>query len=111
MVHSTPNDDPSVHHPVTFEPHSLLARVMGTARVEVNTFHHQAVDRVGGELRAVAWSPDGIIEGVEAEGFPFVIGVQWHPELLTSPHDRLFEAFVRAAAQFAATRAPAVGAW
>ena len=38
------------------------------ARREVNSFHHQGVDRLGHGLRAVAWSPDGVIEGVEAPG-------------------------------------------
>ena len=56
---------------------------MRRRRARVNSFHHQAINRLGGGLRAVAWSPDGVIEGVEAPARPFVLGVQWHAETLT----------------------------
>ena len=64
----------------------------------MNSFHHQAVDRVGFGLRAVAWAPDGTVEGIEGEGERLVIGVQWHAETLDGgPHPRLFAALVEAA--------------
>jgi putative glutamine amidotransferase len=86
-------------HPVRIAPSSRLARLMGTTEAEVNSYHHQAVDRLGIGLRAVAWSQDGVIEGVEAQGPAFAVGVQWHAEcLLDRPEQRrLFEGFVRAA--------------
>jgi putative glutamine amidotransferase len=74
---------------------------MGVTACEVNSFHHQAVDRLGAGLHAVAWAPDGIVEGVElASSRQFVVGVQWHAEGLVSrsEHARLFERFVHAAA-------------
>jgi len=78
-----------------------LGRILGTLEIEVNSFHHQAVKRLGRGLREVAWAPDGIIEGVELPGADgFVVGVQWHPEDLVE-HDpvarSLFAAFVDAA--------------
>jgi gamma-glutamyl-gamma-aminobutyrate hydrolase PuuD len=60
----------------------------------VNSFHHQAIDRVGRGLRVVARAADGTIEGVEGSGF--VVGVQWHAETLPQQL-RLFEALVAAA--------------
>src|SRR5438132_1560134 len=57
-----------------------------------------AVGRLGLGLRAVAWSPDGVIEAVESTRHPFLIGVQWHPELGALGDERqrrLFEALVR----------------
>ena len=74
-------------------PGSRLHRVMRRRRARVNSFHHQAVNRLGNGLRAVAWSPDGVIEGVEAPARPFVLGVQWHAETLTArpEHAALFE--------------------
>ena len=66
----------------------------------MNSFHHQAVEQLGRGLRAVAWAPDGTIEGIEAAGSRFVLGVQWHAETLDrpgQPHPRLFEALVAAA--------------
>ncbi|MDX6667457.1 MAG: putative glutamine amidotransferase [Solirubrobacteraceae bacterium] len=88
-------------HNVEIAPDSLLARLMGSTACEVNSFHHQAVDRLGAGLQAVAWAPDGIVEGVElASSRQFVVGVQWHAEGLVSrsEHARLFERFVHAAA-------------
>jgi putative glutamine amidotransferase len=89
-------------HPVTIAPGSLLARTMKRRRAQVNSFHHQAVNRLGAGLRAVAWSPDGVIEGIEAPARPFLIGVQWHVEILVDrrEHAALFSALVRAAAEF-----------
>ena len=69
----------------------------------MQSVHHQAVGRLGDGLRAVAWSEDGVIEAVESERHPFVIGVQWHPELdaLSDPRPmRLFEALVAAAGTY-----------
>ena len=48
----------------------------------MNSFHHQAVDRLGRGLRAVAWAPDGVIEGIEGDGRALYLGVQWHVETL-----------------------------
>jgi len=78
-----------------------LGRVLGSLEVNVNSMHHQAIDRVGFGLREVAWAPDGVIEGVEMPGEDrFVLGVQWHPEELVG-HDQaarnLFTAIVEAA--------------
>ena len=88
-------------HEVTIAEDSRLAALMGRTHAEVNSFHHQAVDRLGHGLRAVAWSGDGVIEGVEAPGRPFVIGVQWHAETLVHrpEHAALFSALVDAAAR------------
>ena len=89
-------------HAVEVAPESLLARALGTERLEVNSFHHQAAERLGGGLRAVAWSPDGVIEGIEAPDRDFVVGVQWHAEgILALPEQAaLFSAFIGAARRF-----------
>jgi gamma-glutamyl-gamma-aminobutyrate hydrolase PuuD len=64
---------------------------------DVPTHHHQAVEKVGDGLVAVAWAEDGIVEAIEGTnpGEEFVVGVQWHPEQGTDP--RLFRALVTAA--------------
>jgi putative glutamine amidotransferase len=69
-----------IHH-VRVDPDSLVASVLGTDQLGVNTLHHQAVAQPGAGLRVVATSDDGLIEAVEHEDRR-VIGVQWHPELL-----------------------------
>ncbi len=97
----------AVTHGVTIAPGSRLARTMGRTRAEVNSFHHQAVNRLGTGLRAVAWSPDGVIEGIEAPGRDFLLGVQWHAELLTERREQaaLFAWLVGAAFAFEARAA------
>jgi len=80
-------------HDVKIDPASLLASVAGGTALGVNSLHHQAVDRLGAGLRAVAWSPDGVVEGLESDDvFARLLGVQWHPELLVDhrAHERLF---------------------
>jgi putative glutamine amidotransferase len=70
-------------HEVRLLPGSRLRQVLGEDKVAVNSFHHQAVKELGEGLRASAWSvDDGLIEGIEADGCRFVLGVQWHPESL-----------------------------
>jgi putative glutamine amidotransferase len=70
-------------HAVELEDGSLAASLLG-ARIDVNSLHHQVVDRVGEGLRATGRSPDGAVEVLELEGGD-VLGVQWHPELLARP--------------------------
>ena len=71
-----------LRHPVTLEPDSQLGKAIGQREISANTYHKQAVDRVGTGLRIVATSPDGIIEGLEDPTFPLLVAVQWHPERL-----------------------------
>jgi putative glutamine amidotransferase len=90
----------TVTHDVEVESGSRLARVLGAAALRVNSFHHQAVERLGDGLRAVAWAPDGTIEGIEGAEDRLVLGVQWHAETLDEverPQARLFGALVDAA--------------
>jgi len=64
--------------------------------IRVNTSHHQAVKTVGKGLKAMAWAKDGVIECIEGtERGKWVLGVQWHPELLNDAvSDEIFETFV-----------------
>lgn len=85
-------------HPVSIDPESRLADVLGGSEIDVNSFHHQAIDRLGEGLVVSARAPDGTIEAVEDPSRRFVIGVQWHAETLTHrPYEAaLFERFVDA---------------
>jgi putative glutamine amidotransferase len=90
----------TIAHTVTVEGDSQLAKVVGGTTISVNSLHHQAVTRVGDNVRIVAQSPDGIIEGVEVSDKFFIMSVQWHPEDLVDHEDSaysLFAAFVEAA--------------
>jgi gamma-glutamyl-gamma-aminobutyrate hydrolase PuuD len=95
--HAVRGDDPSRPvHPVMVEHDTLLSRIIASDRCQVNSRHHQAVDRVGEGLVVVARAHDGIVEGVERTDRRFVLGIQWHPEdqVDVFPEQRrLFEAF------------------
>jgi len=96
-------------HDVKLEPGSLTAGCLGDREVRVNSFHHQAVDRLGSGLRAVGWAADGVIEALEAPDRNFTVAVQWHAEsMVHSPEqDRLLAAFARAAVSYGAGAARA----
>jgi putative glutamine amidotransferase len=91
-------------HRVRIDPGSRLATVMGVTEAEVNSFHHQAVHRLGQRLRAVAWAPDGIVEGIEGDGPELYLGVQWHAESLVERDEQLalFRALVEESDRFGA---------
>lgn len=93
-----PVDEPA--HPVTVIPDTLLARILGTTWLLVNSYHHQAIDRPAPGLVITAYAPDGVIEAAELPSATFVVAVQWHPERLYRQHplhQALFAALVDAA--------------
>jgi putative glutamine amidotransferase len=88
-------------HEVEILPGTRLREILGTERVAVNSFHHQSVKGLGGDLVLSARSPDGVVEGIEVPRGTrrFVVGVQWHPESFWDHppgFGSLFEALVRA---------------
>ncbi len=86
-------------HSVRIAARSLASRVLGARSVEVNSFHHQAVDMLGEGLVATAWAPDGTVEAIEDRRHSFLLGVQWHAETLIENAGQLalFRALVDAA--------------
>lgn len=89
-------------HTVSISPDARLARIVGTDTLPVNSLHHQSVKDAAPGLVVAGWSPDEIIEAVEASDHPFAVGVQWHPEELVGNDDRalrLFGALVDASRQ------------
>jgi putative glutamine amidotransferase len=110
LAHRQPGD-PSKHtHGVSVVPGSRLEAILGHRHVEVNSFHHQAVDAIGERLTVTAQAEDGTVEAFEAVDRDFVIGVQWHAECLVDHEEQaaLFSALVDACvARAAATASPA----
>ncbi len=83
-------------HEVAIEPDSLLAKIAGRGRWQVNSRHHQAADRIGAGLRLSARDPeDGTIEGLERPDRRFVLAVQWHPEDQVFEHPEQLKLFQR----------------
>lgn len=77
----THQGEEDVYHSIRCRSGSLLERLLGPCPV-VNSAHHQAVDRLGRDLKASAWAPEGFVEGFENNILP-VLGVQFHPERLS----------------------------
>jgi putative glutamine amidotransferase len=100
--HRQPEVGSAPTHAVRLEAGSLTAACLGDSVVRVNSFHHQAVDRLGRNLRAVGWAPDGVVEALEATDRTFVVAVQWHAEsMVDAPEQaRLVAAFADAARSY-----------
>ncbi len=68
-------------HRVRLLEGSMLATLASTSGALVNSHHHQAIETVGSDLIATAWTADGLVEALEdSRRDRFVVGVQWHPE-------------------------------
>jgi putative glutamine amidotransferase len=87
-------------HDVTFLEGSLAAEVFAAPAVTVNSLHHQSLATPADTIQIEGFSSDGVIEAVSVPSCRFVLGVQWHPELLfkSMPAQlKPFEALVEAA--------------
>lgn len=88
-----------VVHKDTLAPGSIVAQIFGKETLSVNSYHHQAVKEPGENVTFTAWSEDGVPEALEISGkHPFVVGVQWHPEMMFDSEEQLkiFQAFTEA---------------
>jgi putative glutamine amidotransferase len=92
---------------LTLDEDSRVYRVLRCNPCRVNALNHQAVDALGTGLRVVGRDTAGIVQAIEALGDNFLIGVQWHPELLphSRPQQRLFRALIAAARDHLAAEA------
>jgi putative glutamine amidotransferase len=99
---AAPGRHPAVHS-IRVKPDTRLAGIIGAGEHDVNSRHHQAVERVGKDLVVSAIAADGVIEALELTGnAAFAVAVQWHPEdrvAVNAADRKLFEAFALAMAQ------------
>lgn len=97
-LQKAPNTHPS--HYVEVEKGSLLESLAGGERIQVNSYHHQSLKVVPPVFKVTGMANDGIIEAIESTNQQFILGVQWHPELLSVKGDavslRIFEEFIGA---------------
>jgi putative glutamine amidotransferase len=99
-------------HEVEVDGNSKVAGIMETNAIRVNSYHHQAIKDLSGDLVAVAHSSDGVIEAAEAPNLSerWLVGVQWHAEAMRDAdpqNHNLFRAHVSAAERYALRRAAA----
>ena len=102
-----PYGDPA-RHAVTVQADSDLGQILAQSEVVPVSWHHQAIRRVADGLKVVAQADDGTIEAVEMPDHPWLIGVQWHPEMSAAEdpsQQRIFDAFVQAVVDLTQERA------
>lgn len=84
-------------HSIEIDPASKLFEIIGERSIRVNSFHHQSVKDIARGFKVTARAKDGIIEALESQNYPFVLGVQFHPEAMWQKHPKmaaLFKAFI-----------------
>jgi len=97
LRHTDPGEAGKSFHDVKIDEDSLLFGIVKRTSINVNSSHHQVINRLGTGLRATAIASDGVIEAIELPDQVFTLGVQWHPEsIFRRSHSRaLFSAFVK----------------
>lgn len=99
LAHNQPFYYTSPCHRVSLSENTRLRQIAGSASIEVNSMHHQAVKDAAPGLTVCGHASDGLIEALEMKEYPYLIGVQWHPEFLyesCSHAENLFKSFVNA---------------
>ncbi|KQZ85793.1 glutamine amidotransferase [Microbacterium sp. Root166] len=94
---------------VRIEGGSRLAGLVGDGTLDVHSYHHQGVDRLGDGLVATATTDDGLVQAIESDGDGYLVGVQWHPEE-NAEDRRLFAGLVAEASVYANRSVGKVGA-
>ncbi len=97
LAHEQTNPRNEAGHSVALKQGTMLYKIAGRVKMQVNSAHHQAVDAAAPGLKVNALAPDGVIEGIEDPARRWFVGVQWHPEFAIDAGDvRLFDSFVAA---------------
>lgn len=97
IAHQQPFSYKVPSHRVDVVPETLLAQISQSSVLQVNSMHHQAVKDLAPGLVACGFGPNKLIEAIEKPDYPFLLGVQWHPEYLWEKDMaafRLFKSFV-----------------
>ena len=89
LQHEQQNPRDETSHKVNIKKNTKLNSILKKNQIQVNSAHHQAVNKVGNNLIASAHASDGIIESIEHIKHNWCIGVQWHPEFLITNEDNL----------------------
>jgi len=89
-------------HTVDLKPGTILQQIFGSTSLLTNSLHHQAIKQLASVFTVNAQTKDGLIEGIENQANPFILAVQWHPEMMVAYEpqmQKLFDYFVKVVAQ------------
>jgi putative glutamine amidotransferase len=98
VQHRAPPREP-IPHALRILPDTSLGILLKQEQIEAASWHHQGIKTLGRGLKPAGYAPDGLVEACELPGYPWVVAVQWHPELTaaTDPTQQgLFDALVKA---------------
>jgi len=107
VEHAQQNDGVTKENPshrVNTTPGSLLEQTYGASSIEVNSFHHQAIKDLAPDLEINGVAADEVIESVNRPGNGWILGVQWHPEMMFRAHPEHLKPFSALVAQAAQNR-------
>ena len=97
LNHEQPNPRNEPGHYVNIKRDTKLHKIVKTTQINVNSAHHQAINKFPDNIKINAVAQDGIIEGIEDHKYKWCIGVQWHPEFLINNEDKkIYESFIKA---------------
>lgn len=91
ISHRDPEEEDFAYHDITIEEDTILAGMLGTGPISVNSWHHQGIKDLGDGLIVTATAEDGLVEAIQKEWAPCIIGVQFHPEWHVDDGDDLFQ--------------------
>ena len=89
MEHEQANPRNKTSHSVEIKKQTKLFEIIQDSEIQVNSAHHQAVNKLGKNLIISGLARDGIVESIESTEHDWCIGVQWHPEFLITEADKL----------------------
>lgn len=80
VLHRAPPREP-ILHTIQVEPNTRLAKIMGQQEFSCFSWHHQSIRNLAPNLIVSAYAPDGVVEAIELPDHPWLVGIQWHPEI------------------------------
>ena len=93
--HEQKNPRNQTSHSIIIKKNTKLIKITKKNKIQVNSAHHQSVDKLGKNLITSAVGEDSIVEAIEHTNHPWCLGVQWHPEFLITTYDKLlFKNFI-----------------
>jgi len=99
VTHRSPSGDPTIHE-VSVHTDTKLASILKCNRLKGSSWHHQAIRRIADGFKVTASADDGLVEAVEMSDHPWLVAVQWHPELTATKdpaQQYLFDSLVESA--------------
>lgn len=89
IKHNQVNFPSMVSHSVDLMDNTKLKEMFNEDCIMVNSFHHQIIDKVAGDFVTSAISKDGVVEAIENQNYKYMLGVQWHPEMLHDSYEKM----------------------